>query len=278
MTSLPSRRVIFSADDFGMSVEVNEAIEEAHRKGLLSTASLMVAAPAFEDALRRAQKMPSLRLGLHLVVIEGDSSLKLPAITDEDGWFGRDQLKLGFQYFFSPSARTALKREIDAQFRAFEKTGLTLDHANAHKHMHLHPTIGAMLLKIGKNYGLKAVRTPMEPAGPLGETPSLGDRALEQWTRVLRTQIRTAGMKTNDSCFGLRWSGHMTPERIHRLLPHLPTGVSEVYFHPSKGQNEQMARLMPDYEPDAELASLTSPTTRQLLTQHNITTTTWDAL
>lgn len=278
MTVSSPRRVIFSADDFGMSVEVNEAIEEAHRKGLLSTASLMVAAPAFEDALRRAQKMPDLRLGLHLVVIEGDSLLHLPVITDRQGWFGSNQLKLGFQYFFSPVTRAALKKEIHAQFQQFARTGLRLDHANAHKHMHLHPTIGQMMIQTGRTYGLKAVRTPMEPAGPLGETPALGDQALEQWTRVLRHQIRKAGMKTNDSCFGLRWSGHMTPERIHQLIPQLPPGVSEIYFHPAKGQTRQMADLMPGYQPEQELATLTSPMTKDLLAAHNIQTTTWDAL
>ncbi len=278
MTVSSPRRVIFSADDFGMSVEVNEAIEEAHRKGLLSTASLMVAAPAFEDALKRARKMPDLRLGLHLVVIEGDSLLHLPIITDQQGWFGRNQLKLGFQYFFSPTTRSALKKEIHAQFQQFARTGLRLDHANAHKHMYLHPTIGHMMIHTGKTYGLKAVRTPMEPAAPLGGTPSLGDRALEQWTRVLRAQIHAAGMKTNDSCFGLRWSGHMTPERIHGLIPQLPPGVSEIYFHPAKGQSRQMAELMPGYQPDQELASLISPTTRELLAANNIQTTTWDAL
>ncbi|MCX5614893.1 hopanoid biosynthesis-associated protein HpnK [Bombella saccharophila] len=278
MNTSTQRRVIFSADDFGMSVEVNEAIEEAHRKGLLSTASLMVAAPAFEDALRRAQRMPDLRLGLHLVVIEGDSCLHLPIITDEKGWFGRNQVGLGFQYFFSPATRSALKKEIHAQFQQFARTGLRLDHANAHKHMHLHPTIGHLLLQTGKIYGLKAVRTPMEPAGPLGETPHLGDRALEQWTRVLRWQIWKAGMKTNDSCFGLRWSGHMTPERIQRLIPQLPAGVSEVYFHPAKSQNAQMAALMPGYQPEQELAALTDPATRALLAPHNIQLTTWDAL
>lgn len=278
MTVAPDRRVIFSADDFGMSVEVNEAIEEAHRNGLLSTASLMVAAPAFEDALRRVQRMPNLKLGLHLVVIEGDSLLHLPVITDQKGWFDSNQLALGFQYFFSPATRSALKKEIHAQFQQFAHTGLELNHANAHKHMHLHPTIGHMMLHIGKTYGLKAVRTPMEPAAPLGETPSLGDRALEQWTRVLRRQIHDAGMKTNDSCFGLRWSGHMTPERIHRLIPQLPPGVSEIYFHPAKGQSSQMAALMPGYQPEQELATLTSPVTKDLLAANAIQTTTWDAL
>lgn len=276
--SFSKRRLILSADDFGMSQEVNEAIEQAHRNGILTTASLMVAGPAFEDALKRARRLPNLRLGLHLVVIEGDSILHDPHITDRSGWFGRDQLQLGFSYFFNPSKRTALKKEIEAQFRAFSGTALALDHANAHKHMHLHPTVGAMLIQTGLNYGLKAVRTPMEPAGPLGVRSSLGDNALEQWTRVLRYQIRRSGMKTNDYCFGLRWSGHMTPERIAELIPRLPTGTSELYFHPATGQNAQMAHLMAGYEQKGELETLLSPKIRQLLERENITSIGWTDL
>ncbi|QDH15415.1 ChbG/HpnK family deacetylase [Oecophyllibacter saccharovorans] len=276
-SSRSERRVIISADDFGMSEEVNEGIERAYREGVLTTASLMVAGPAAADALRRAQKLPGLRVGLHLVVIEGDSLLSLPTITDEAGWFGRNQLKLGVEYFFSPPARRALKREIEAQFRAFARSGLPLDHANAHKHMHLHPTVGRLLIETGTRHGLKAVRTPLEPARPVGAEKTLGDQALAQWTRVLRAQLRRAGMKTNDHCFGLRWSGHMTPERLHRLLPQLPAGLSEIYFHPASGQNDQMAELMPDYQPRAELDSLICEQTRTLMATQRLRSVGWDA-
>lgn len=276
MPSLSSpHRTIISADDFGMSYEVNDAIEQAHREGVLTTTSLMVAGPAAEDALKRARRLPSLNVGLHLVVIEGDSVLKMPAITDQEGWFGRNQLKLGIEYFFSPRARSAIRREINAQFRAFSRTGLTLDHANAHKHMHLHPTIGKMLIETGKEYGLKAVRTPAEPAFPLRESPSLGDQALWHWTKLLRTQIRHAGMKTNDTCFGLRWSGHMTPKRVQSLIPRLPTGVSEIYFHPATGQNSSMKALMPGYNQVGELAALLAPETRAMLEQYGIQSIGW---
>ncbi|HEY8288911.1 MAG TPA: ChbG/HpnK family deacetylase, partial [Acetobacteraceae bacterium] len=56
-------RVTFSADDFGLTESVNEAVERAHREGILQAASLMVAAPAAADAVRRARAMPSLRVG-----------------------------------------------------------------------------------------------------------------------------------------------------------------------------------------------------------------------
>ena len=84
------KRVIFSADDFGLTPAVNEAIERAHRDGILDQASLMVAGAAAEDAVRRARAMPSLRVGLHLVVIEGPAvspPAEIPDLVDASGQF-----------------------------------------------------------------------------------------------------------------------------------------------------------------------------------------------
>ncbi|GAA09337.1 hopanoid biosynthesis-associated protein HpnK [Acetobacter senegalensis] len=259
------KRAIISADDFGLSVEVNEAIEIAHREGVLSTASLMVAGPAAEDAIERAKRLPNLGVGLHLVVIEGASVLphtRLPLVTQPDGWFSSSQLGLGIDYFFRPEGRKELAAEITAQFEAFRRTGLVLDHANAHKHMHLHPTVGRLLIDIGKQYGLRAVRTPLEPPEPLYAagtyTDTLGDAALRRWTNLLRHQILSAGLVTNDWCFGLAWSGHMTADRVAALAAHLPEGVSEIYFHPATHKNALLQKLMPTYEHKAEFEALCS--------------------
>ncbi|NHO32512.1 hopanoid biosynthesis-associated protein HpnK [Acetobacter fallax] len=260
------KRAIVSADDFGLSVEVNEAIEIAHRDGVLSTASLMVAGPAVDDAIERSKRLPDLRVGLHLVVIEGPAVLppsQIPLLVSEDGQFPSDQLKLGIEYFFRPAVRRQLAAEIEAQLNAFAATGLTLDHANAHKHMHLHPTVGKMLIETGKRFGLRAVRVPLEPPEPLYAagtyTDTLGDAALRRWTAVLRHQAHEAGMVTNDWCFGIAWSGHMTAGRVAALAAHLPEGVSEIYFHPATAKNALLQRLMPTYEHEAELAALCSP-------------------
>src|ERR1051326_4006609 len=129
------KQVVFSADDFGLTASVNEAVERGHRDGILNQASLMVAGPAAEDAVRRARAMPSLRVGLHLGVIEGPAvspASVIPDLVDEAGQFPADQARLGFRYFFRPAARRQLAREIRGQFAAFAAPGLTLDHANAH--------------------------------------------------------------------------------------------------------------------------------------------------
>jgi hopanoid biosynthesis associated protein HpnK len=259
------QRVVFSADDFGLSESVNEAVERACRDGALNAASLMVAGPAAADAIRRARTLPGLRVGLHLVVIEGQAVLPpadIPDLVDASGWFPSDQLRLGMKYFFRPHVRRQLAAEIRAQFTAFADTGLTLDHANAHKHMHLHPTVGRLMLTIGAAFGLRHVRIPAEPPEVLarcGTRVGWGAHALYHWTRVLRSQAHAAGMITNDHCFGLAWSGHMTAARVRCLLRELPDGVSEIYFHPAVERDAALSRLMPDYEHAAELAALLDP-------------------
>lgn len=270
-----SRQVLFSADDFGMSVEINEAIEKAHKEGLLSTASLMVAGPAAADAVKRAKKLPSLNVGLHLVLIEGESCLKLPEITDQEGWFGRNEVKLGFEYGLSPKKRAALAKEIRAQFEAFSKTGLELDHANAHKHMHLHPFVGQHLIDCGLEHGLKAVRIPYEPEVECFK--GLGSPVVSNFCcRFLRKKAEAANLRTNDSCFGIRWSGHMTEDNILKLLDCLPEGKNEIYFHPALSQDERMTSYMPGYQPKEELEALVSQKVKSKAQKLNLALATWN--
>jgi hopanoid biosynthesis associated protein HpnK len=254
--------VVFSADDFGLAESVNEAVELAHIKGCLTQASLMVAAPCADDAISRAKRLPNLKTGLHLVLVDGDCLLghaKLPNITAKNGKFARNQTALGFQYFFSLAARRELAAEIRAQFAAYAATGLILHHADAHKHMHLHPTVAALMIRIGKEFGLKRIRVPAEPPKTLqacGGKPNLADRMLYRWTRVLRGQAKRAKLVTSDQVFGLKWSGHMHTERIATLLKNLPRGTTEIYFHPATRQDAALKSLMPDYEHEAELLAL----------------------
>jgi hopanoid biosynthesis associated protein HpnK len=259
------REVIFTADDFGLSESVNEAVELAHREGVLGAASLMVSGAAAGDAVRRARAMPSLAVGLHLVVIEGPAVLppqRIPDLLDQAGRFPSDQLGLGINYFFRPHVRAQLKAEIRAQFEAFAATGLRLDHLNAHKHMHLHPTVGRLAIEIGRDYGLRAVRIPAEPPAVLARCAAaagVGDRMLYRWAGILRRRARRAGLRVNDACFGLKWTGHMTVDRLLRLLPELPQGLSEIYAHPAAAADPALAALMPDYEQTAELDALLDP-------------------
>jgi hopanoid biosynthesis associated protein HpnK len=165
--------------------------------------------------------------------------------------------------FSQPAARGELAAEIEAQFRAFAATGLPLDHVNAHKHFQLHPTIAGLILGIGKRYGLRALRVPLEPAAPLNRIEpgaASGADFTAPFANRLRARARRAGLTVPDQVFGLRWSGAMTTPRLAGLVRAAPAGLTEIYLHPAT--EERFAGSAPGYRYRDELAALISPEAR----------------
>lgn len=230
--------LIVTADDFGIAPEVNEAVERAHREGILTCASLMVTGGAAADAVARAKKMPRLGVGLHLVLVQGKPVLpasQVPALVGPDGYFRNDMVKASFGMALFPSVKRQLADEIEAQFEAFAATGLKLDHVNAHKHFHLHPTVGRLVVEIGKKYGVEAVRAPCEPLNVLRAIePQTQGGDIERFCGArLKDRLWVSGLWSPDHVFGLAWTGAMTPERMVAILENLPEGISEIYVHPA---------------------------------------------
>lgn len=261
------KRIIVTGDDFGLAAPVNEAIAEAHCNGILTTASLMVGAGAAQDAVNRAQMLPSLRVGLHLMLVEGKPVLtppEVPDLVDARGEFSTHLVRAGFNYFFRPGIRRQLEAEIRAQFEAFHRTGLALDHVNAHNHMHVHPTILGLILKVGQEYGMSAVRLPYEP--PIRSWRASGKALLGKiaawaflspWMGLMRARLRRVQVRFNDFVFGMADSGAMTAKLVLRFLRLLPDGVTEMYFHPATRRCPEIGRHMPDYRHVEEFKALT---------------------
>ena len=268
--------MIVCADDFGLGPLINEAVEEAHRYGILSTASLMVGGKAAADAIGRAHRLPKLRVGLHLNLTEGHPVLpemEVPQLLRGNGEFDRNMARAGVRFSVFPGVRRQLAAEIWAQFAAFRATGLALDHVNAHEHMHLHPVVAKLIIEIGRDYDMKAVRVPSEPVAVLRQAfPEERYRApaYHPWNAVLRRRLRRAGLRTNDHIFGLAWSGGMVEARILGLIPHLPDGVSEIYFHPATRRTPLAGAAVQTYRQQDELAALLSPLVRDRISESGI--------
>jgi chitin disaccharide deacetylase len=226
----------------------------------------MVAAPATADAVARARRMPRLRIGLHLVLVEGRPALapdKVPGLVDGTGHFRTDMARLGLDIFVRPRLRAQLAAEITAQFQAFAATGLPLDHVNAHKHFHLHPTVTGEVIRIGRPFGMRSLRVPLEPRSVLARVePQSAATAIvltSPWARLVRLRARRAGLATPDAVFGLAWSGAMTSDRVAGLVENLPDGLTELYAHPAAGDAFEGRAL--GYRYVQELAALTAPRT-----------------
>ena len=262
MNAPHGRGLIVTADDFGLHPSVNAAVERAHRDGILTAASLMVGAPAAQDAIARAHALPGLRVGLHLVLADGPSVLPprvIPDLVDAHGRFGACLARDGARFFCLPRVRRQLALEIRAQFEAFAASGLPLDHVNAHKHFHLHPTILSLIIHTGRAFGLRAVRLPRE-TGPPGQSPP---GWLRPWLALLEARLDAAGIGHNDYVAGIRQSGRFDERALLDALCSLPTsGIGELYLHPALDSGVAIAPSMRGYRHADEFAALVSPRVR----------------
>ena len=230
----------------------------------------MVSGAAADDAVARARRLPSLRVGLHLVLVDGRPTLPAREIRDlvgADGLLRDDLLMTGLRLLLPSSARRQVAAEITAQFEAFRATGLALDHVNAHHHFHLHPRVAASLFDIGPRYGMRSVRAPREPTRILQHiepsTEVRSDWLLGACARRLQTRARQCNVNTPDQVFGLAWSGAMTQPRVEGILRNLPEGMSEIYVHPAT--RNDFAEAAHGYRYVDELAALTASSVSELV-------------
>jgi len=257
MASPEPRRLIVNADDFGLSASVNAAVIQAHRTGILTTASLMVNEPGCAEAVRLAKANPRLGTGLHLTLLMGHSALPpaaIPGLVNVRGEFSNSPVGVGMNYFFKGQLREQLRAEIHAQFEKFHATGLKLDHVNGHLHLHLHPVVFSILMADAAKLGIRHLRLTRDCLARSRRMASgrwfyrVSHAGIyECLSQRARRPLAQRGIRHAQITFGLLQDSHVDEEYILKLLPELPAGDSELYSHPSldKFKHEYDALVSP---------------------------------
>ena len=251
------RRLIVNADDFGLNTATNQAVIRAYREGILTTASLMVNEPGFEEAVKMARTHPRLGVGLHLTLVCGHSSLspqQIPGLVNAAGEFLNQPARTGFRYFWRTSLRSQLRSEIHAQLKKFHATGLQLDHINGHLHLHVHPTVFDILTGDAAALGIQHMRLPRDPFR-LNLRLASGRLVYRAWHAVIfgllcrraKPVLDRLGIRYTRQVFGLLQNTLVDGPYVMALLPSLPPGDSELYSHPSVDdfENELDALINP---------------------------------
>lgn len=234
--------LIVNADDFGLTPGVNRAICELNRAGLVTSATLMARGAAADEAIELARSQPSLAVGCHVVLADGEPMLppeQIPSLVDPHT--GR----------FYPTVSAFLKRlltgridpaeieaETGAQIAYLQGRGVRLTHVDSHKHLHMFRAALHPVLRAARRAGVAKVRNPFEPLWSLGATP--GAPALRRaQVRVLRRLepafqrvVRGAGFATTDGALGVLATGTLDTGAISALTGNLPSGCWELVTHP----------------------------------------------
>lgn len=235
-------RLIVNADDFGLTAGVNRAILELHRAGMLTSTTLMAAAMAAKEATAIALATPSLGVGCHVVLVDGDPVLPpeaIPSLIDKRT--GRLHATLGAFLERLMTGRInadEIEAEAAAQIALLQSKVIKLTHVDTHKHVHMFPAVLRPVLRAARAADIGAIRNPFEPAWSVRVTPAapwkrrMQVSALRLLEPTFRRMVAKAGLATTDGALGVLATGTLDAATVAFLLAHLPEGTWELVTHP----------------------------------------------
>lgn len=232
-----SRLVIINADDMGLHRAINQGIAQAHRQGVVTSASIVACGEAFEDAVDILRACPALGAGVHLTLVEERPvapARMVPSLIDRAG-----QMRPSYKHFARDWCMGLIKKqeveyELEAQVERVLQHGIRPSHLDSHQHVHCLPGIWGLVLKIARKYHVPFVRMPaFDRLWWKGE--SLAVPILRTGINLMsfvRRRFGSSKVKFADCMRGAAFSGHMTVAILLRILDDVRSEITEVLVHP----------------------------------------------
>ena len=160
-------KIIINADDLGISHEVNKAIENAIKNGVISSSTIIANGPAFNEAIQIVKQYPEISVGAHLNLIEfhpltNQELFNKYELTDSEGNFREGAIFL--IKVFTKELLHAIEEELDAQLTKIEKSGITISHIDSHQHTHTIPQLRDVIVSIMTKHKISRVRRVHVPS------------------------------------------------------------------------------------------------------------------
>jgi predicted glycoside hydrolase/deacetylase ChbG (UPF0249 family) len=281
------KNLIVNADDLGWTEGVNRGIVEAHRRGLVTSTSLLANGRAFESALAAAISNPQLGIGVHLNLSDGPPSApadEVRGLLNEAGELEEGPESLLLRIASRSLALEEVEQEWDAQIGKVRATGIEPTHLDGHKHVQMLPGLFEIALRLAKKHGIRAIRVAHEESTLRSVLSSAGEqkaavvfkqgvqaRGLKLLAPDAREMAERAGIATADYFCGIAQTGVLTREGVEKLLGSLPDGTTELMCHPGYADEELRktgTRLQESRQ--TELQILTDGSVRKLVATRGI--------
>ncbi len=276
------KQLIVNADDFGLTRGHNTAILRAHKEGIVTSASLLANGSAFDDAVDHLCTAPNLSVGVHLTLLEGQpvsAPDQLPDLVGSDAKLETNVYRALIHLAARPAMLAQVETEWRAQVARVAAAHVTPSHLDSHKHLHVLPPLISPLIRVASEFGIKAVRLPLEwPLFGVCKHP----RRLGIWLMVTglawlaRPRLRSAGLRFPDRLIGLLHSGQWTASELLAALQRLRPGVTELMTHPGQFDADTASLVsqgytwVETYAFEHETESLCDPAVRTALQRHGI--------
>jgi predicted glycoside hydrolase/deacetylase ChbG (UPF0249 family) len=272
------KRLIINADDFGLCEGVNKGIAEAHAKGILTSTTIMVNAPAAEQAAEIAKKLPNLGIGVHLNLTNGKAVCReaiVKLLLGPDGNFGLSPGKLAIASLISGRARAAIETELAAQIQWVLNRGIKPTHLDSHKHFHSFPMIFPIVCRLAKRFSIPAIRYAYEPKQlcrpPWPFTDAQGRKTaalVRTMAKINRWQNRSF-FKTN-ALLGVAHTGKINTNFLRAVSLYNPVATAELLTHPGYTGDLDSSQTRLVRQREIEIEALCSEKTKQCLNDARI--------
>jgi hopanoid biosynthesis associated protein HpnK len=237
------RRLIINADDFGLTAGVNRAILEAYSGGIVSSATLMANAGAFDEAVQLARLAEQFPVGCHVVLVDGAPLMgtqQVATLIDHSGSHFRKRAgSLAVASWMGRLDPQHVAAEAAAQISKLQSAGIYVTHVDTHKHVHMFPKVLRGLVKAAQACGVRALRNPFEPLRFSQFAKHHGSRlrwlqvrALHSLAAEFARVVRKASMVTPDGSLGVVATGTLDYEQFRDLIENCPEGTWELVCHP----------------------------------------------
>jgi hopanoid biosynthesis associated protein HpnK len=281
------KNLIVNADDLGWSEGVNRGIAHAHRKGLVTSTSLLANGRAFTSALDVARANPELGVGVHLNLSDGPptaTSAGVPGLLSPSGALENSPEALLLRIASRNFELAEVELEWDAQIRKVRDAGISPSHLDGHKHVQMLPGLFEIVVRLAKKHSIRAIRISHEESKLRTLLSSGGEqktsvvlkqgvqaRGLKLLARDAREMADRAGLVATDYFCGIAQTGAMTREGLEALLNNLPDGTTELMCHPGYSDEDlkrSSTRLQESRQ--SELEILTDARIRKLVATQGI--------
>ena len=254
-------RIIFHADDFGLSRGITDNILHCIDKGVLSSVSIIANGYAFDYAIDEYKKRYNLRLACHLNFFEGipvHPADQVNLLVDNKGYFCHSFVSLWKKYLLgNKEERTLLIHQVQLEMSAqIEKVQNAIGakaavNIDSHLHFHTIPFVLESLLELNGKYNFSYIRIPEEPfffyceeAGSIQNYlgPNIIKHLLlNSLSKKHKKILSQAGIDYCDYFVGVLYTGNMSGGVVKSALSSIPASKKkstvEVLFHPGGAYN-----------------------------------------
>jgi hopanoid biosynthesis associated protein HpnK len=265
------KRLIVTADDFGLTEGINDGIVEAHSRGIVTRASIIANGEAFEHAVLLSKQFIDLKIGIHLTLVAEtpiNQPDKIKSLIASNGKFVLNYKAFLSRYIMRKITLDEVYLEWESQIQEVLNSGININHIDSHQHLHMLPGLFNIAVALAHKYQINKIRMLHHDIVSIQNFKAL---ILTSLSFANKKKIKRSGIAFADNFLGLKYSGHLDENIILKLLYNIPAGTTEMMCHPGYADNIYYQKYTNwNYEPDIELKALVSKRVKEKIISCNI--------